>query len=166
MIVSEEEALERVNSPNNLVHKLFEVRKLHSGRTGPKSIPPMVTALAVSTAAITGNQKESAEAFGMHQTNVSYHKNGSKNEETNSLIKKSVDDVHNKALDGMLSCLEHLQPKIEGVKKATDLANIAGNLAKIVERTTPKDNSNKTNVQVVVYAPRTKGEEEYESIAV
>jgi len=166
MIVHEDEALERVNSPNNLTNKLLEIRKLHSNRTGPKAIPPMVTALAVTSSIISGSQKASGEAFGMTQANVAYHKNHGKNEETQDLIKKQVGDVHSKALDGMIACLDGLKDKIPNVKKATDLSSIASNLARVVEKTSPKETNINTNVKVLVYQPRTREEAEYESIAV
>lgn len=166
IIVEESEALARVNSPDNLVNKLYDVRKLHINRTGPKGIPPMITALAVTTAAISGDQVESAKTFGMTQANLSYHKNETKNPETAALIKSNIDTVHSKALDGMLACLDTLQPKIEHVKKATDLANIAGNLAKIVERTSPKVDQHSTYVKVVLHQPTDKLEADYESMAV
>lgn len=165
IIVDESEALARVSSPNNLTNKLVEVRKLHSNRTGRKEIPPMVTALAVATSVVS-TQKSAGETFGMTQGNVSYTKNHGKNEETQELIKKNVDTVHEKALDGMMKCLDFLNPKLENVKKATELASIASNLARVVEKTSPKDITNSTNVKVVVYAPRERTEDEYESIAV
>lgn len=166
VLVTEEEALERVNSPNNLTHKLHEIRQLHANRNGRKNIPPMIQALAVSTSIISGDQESSAKSFGMTQENISYLKNESKNEETKDLIKHNVQTVHEKALDSMLDCLTLIKPKLENVKKATELSSIASNLARVVEKTTPKDNSVSTNVKVVVYAPRDKSETEYESMAV
>lgn len=163
MIVDETEALQRVNSPDNLTYKL---RALHTNRTGPKGIPPMITALAVATSVITGDQQASAKAFGMTQENLSQMKNHSKNPELQDAIKKNIASVHEKALDGMLACLDFIKPKLENVKKATELSSIASNLARVVEKTSPKEASVTTNVQIVVHQPRSHSEEEYESIAV
>lgn len=163
MIVNEEEALERVNSKENLTYKL---RQLHAGRTGPKNIPPMIKALAVSISKVD-TQENAGEAFGLSQQAISQYANGKhKDTEAKDLIKKSIASVHEKALDGMLSCLDFIKPKLENVKKATELSSIASNLARVVEKTSPKEANVTTNVQIVVHQPRSHSEEEYESIAV
>lgn len=163
MIVNEEEALLRLTSKENLTYKL---RALHTNRTGSKGIPPMVTALAITTATLSGDQESAAKSFGMTQENLSQMKNHSPNVELQSLIKKNIDSVHEKALDGMLACLDSMKDKIPNVKKATELSTIASNLARVVEKTSPKENNHHTNVQIIVHQPRTHGEDEYESISV
>lgn len=161
MIVDEEKVLERLNSPDNLVNKL-EVRPMYTNRNGRGNLTPMVQTLAVTLGELD-TQKAAGEVFGITQQSVSYLKNDGKNVDR-SFVKSKVADVHEKALDAMIDSIELLKPKLKDVKKAVELSAIASNLGRVIEKTSPKEANNQTNVKVVVYAPTQKSEEQYEEV--
>lgn len=163
MIVTEEIAQARLNSPNNLVNKMIKIDKLHGGDRGPRNIPPMVQTLAVAIAKID-SQESAAQLTGMTQENVSYLANKGKRVDQD-LVKNTVATVHNQALDAMLDCIGLIKPKLGDVKKATELSKIAADMSKVVNNTTPKEAA-QANVQVHVYAPRMRDEREYEELTV
>jgi len=192
MIVSEEEAFARLNSPNNLVNQLkvlhseieyeeleveetkveiippkssnVQIEDLHWGRTGPKNIPPMIQTLAVELAAV-GTQKDAAEFAGVSQQTVSSYASGKAGNPDLTKARSRINDLHTTALDAMIDSIELLKPKLKDVKKATDLSVIASNLGKVVSKTTPKESAT-TNVRVVVFAPAQKDEDYYEEMVV
>lgn len=159
MIVDEEQALERLNSPDNLVNQL-EVRKLIGpGRPeNRKNTPDMINTLAVAAACET-SLRAAGKEFGLNHTGVNYHK---KNTDAG---KAGVDLARSQALDLMLESITLLKPKLQDVKKATDLSKIATDMARVVEKTTPRETA-QTNVKVVVFNPGTKDEDSYEEITV
>lgn len=168
MIVNEEEALARLNSPDNLVNKLkeqtppssnIEYKDLYSNREGPKAIPPMIQTLAVTLGRLD-SQQAAASALDMSQANVSYLTNHGKKVDRDQ-VEKKVDKVHSDALDGMLEAIGLIKPKLQDVKKATDLSAIAANLGKVVRNTTPQEKAT-TNVKVIVYSPSQNAEADYE----
>jgi hypothetical protein len=159
IIVKEEDALKRVNSPDNLLNKLLEIKDLHSGRTGPKNIPPMVKDLIGVTAALT-TCREASESVDK-QVNVSTafkYRNDVREKKDSKLT-----EVHNLALDAMINSIKALNDL--PVKKATDASRIAADMARVVDKTSPREAGN-TNIQVVMFAPRQKDETEFETIEV
>lgn len=164
MIVNEDNALARLLSPDNLVNKL-ELRKLHSNRNGRKEIPPMVQTLMVDLHE-NENQKQAevAKQFGVTQAEVSYlHREGK--HVNREIVDRNTNKVHDKALESMISCIDTLAPLIPNMKKATDLSKVAADMARVVEKTAPK-NEVTSNVKVVIYAPNNHGEDKYEEIVV
>lgn len=183
MFVNESEAIERLNSKDNLVNKLksssvseveseviveeeiqesnIEIRDLHPGRTGSK-LNPMMRTLLVETAILGGSQTRAAQAFGVTQPNVSALISKGKDIDRDR-VKDSVSSAHSKALDVMLSSIELIQNKLPDVKKATDLSKIAADMGRVIEKTTPKESAT-TNVRVVVMAPMMREERDYEEI--
>lgn len=163
MIVDDEIANARLESPDNLVNKL-ERRELHSNRNGAGHIPPMIQTLALETGILT-TQKAAAETFGMKQQTVSYYENGGGKNIDRDRVKSDVAKVHEGALEAMLESINLLKPKLVDVRKATDLSVIASNLGRVIEKTTPKEAA-QTNIKVVVFAPTIKHEDDYEEMVV
>lgn len=162
MIISEEEARLRLESPNNLANKLkVDIKPLHSNRNGRGNIPPMVQTLAVALGEID-TQAAAAKAFNMTPANASYLTREGKHVDRD-FVKAKVHTAHNNALDAMLQSINLLGPKLEHVKKATDLSKIASDMASVVNKTTPQQ-AQQTNLVVVAYAPRMKEESEFEEL--
>lgn len=177
MILSESVALDRLNSEENLVNRFSltptkdNVTVMPLGRGGKesgfKNFPQYTRNLiAVMTRSGQMNQVEAAAAFGTSQQNVSKIENG---------LTKSVDE---KAVESLLApirdvALERLQASLGLITddklancKAIDLSNIASNLSRVVDKTLPRTREGGTNVQVVVFSPETRREENYRSIEV
>jgi hypothetical protein len=159
MILDEEQVNLRLDSPDNLINKLL-IKPLHNS-PGPRGIPPMVQTLAVALGQID-SQPAAAKAFGMAQQNVSYLTHHGKNIDRD-FVKEKVTSAHSSALDAMLESISLLGPKLKDVKKASELARIADNMASVVNKTTPHTNT-PSNLVVVAYAPRMKDEAEFEQV--
>jgi hypothetical protein len=160
MFCTDEEALERLLSPDNLINKL-EVRNLHSRNTQNNKLNPMMATLAVETALLS-TQQEAAEAFGVCQQDISHLTNKGKSIDRDK-VKDSVGRAHSAALDIMLESISLLGPKLKDVKKATDLSRIAADMGRAVEKTTPREVAG-TNLKVVVFQPIIKQEKDYDVI--
>lgn len=163
MIVTEEEANLRLESPDNLINKLgtnIQIKDLHSNRNGRGHIPPMIQTLAVALGKVD-TQSAAAQEFGMSPGNVSYLTREGKNVDR-SVVKEAVATVHSNALDAMLESISLLKPKLKDVRKCTDLSKIASDMAAVVKRTSVEEKTNDTRLVVVAYAPRQKDESEFE----
>lgn len=154
MIITEEEANLRLESSDNLCNKLIEIRKLHTHVTHT----PIEKAIA-GIAHLNGEPCRDVEEWsGIGKTTVNDVKNG-------DLLKHTVQTAHERALDTMLASMDLIKPKLENVKKATDLSKIAADMARVVEKTSPKE-ANQTNIKVVVFSPTIKVEGQYEEMVV
>jgi hypothetical protein len=158
MIVNEDVALERIESPNNLCNKLFEIRKLHKSTEHE----PIIKAIAALDHLNGTPCKEVEAEFGIPKTSVNDIKNGKHSFDP---LKKHRHDAHEKALETMLESMDLIRPKLSNISKATDLSKIAADMARVVEKTTPKEAA-QNNLKVVVFAPRMKDENEFEELAV
>lgn len=163
------EALARIDSPDNLVNKLrlqgsnVEIRDRFARNTQKKNLPPMIQTLAVASGIVDG-QATAGKTFGVSQPDISYLTREGKGVNRDQ-VKQTVSDVHQQALDGMLTAIGLLGPKLHDVKKATDLSRVAADLSRVVNNTSPKEGPT-TNVKVVVFSPVIRGEEQYEEIVV
>lgn len=174
MFLTDEEAKSRISSLDNLVNKL-ELRKVHNGgRPKGRKNDTQESRLAVAEDAIVLGPTKAAEIHNTTISRASLLSDGvvthglSSDEELAPAVQNKKEQVHEKALDIVMSSLGLLENQIGKVFKAKDLASIAANMARIAEKTggrlsnNPEDN--KPKVQVVVYAPRMRGEEEFEVI--
>lgn len=162
MIVDEEVALERLNHPNNLINKLVEHRDLHNRNTQKKMFPPMIQELAVSIGAATSNVA-AGKAFGMSGNNVGYLRD---NVVEPDKIADRIKNVHEAALDSMVEAIGLIKPKLADIKRASELSKVAADMARVVEKTSPKEKGDTTNIKVVVYNPIMKTEDQYEEATV
>lgn len=174
MFISNEEANNRVSSLDNLINKL-ELRKTHNGgRPKGRKNDSIEKRLEIATTAIEKGCVAAAEEHNTTPSRASLlsngiitHGNGSDEELGNKVLEKKQ-SIHDKALDIITQSLLGLEGKLGEVKKPTELAAIAVEMAKVAEKTggklAQKNEDSKPNVQVVIYAPRMKAENEYETI--
>jgi len=171
MIYNEEKALERVNSEDNLINKLqriksgnLEVRKLPRSE-GPKQIPPMVQEL-IGVAAALSSGAEASRVFGAVTPQMAnLYKNGETNS-TRGRVAEHIETIHTKAIDAMLASIDKVTELVPNVRKATDASIIASNMAKVIEKTTAKQEDTKNRVVIVAYAPNMKLESDFDTIEV
>lgn len=117
--------------------------------------------------------KVTADTFGLTRRRVDqlvHGKNGEqkvRNDIVEEGIKSTLGIVSDRALEIILASMNHLTDDALATQKPKDLAGIAKDMAVIHEKTQPKQVSNTVNgPQFIVYAPRTKSEEEYDIIEV
>ena len=184
MILADEKALERLNSENNLANRFARsvkaargadnVKYKHThylptyrrGHAESKDNLPVETRNEIAIRARSGmeTQEEIAADYGISQQNVSAIATGKTSSEP-EVVGKALDKIRDKALDRLLASLGFLtDDKLSGCD-AKDLSQIAANVSRVVEKTTPKVDEG-SKVQVVVYAPQVRQEEKYKIIEV
>lgn len=177
--ISEEEADRRLTSPDNLCVQMvpesgdLNILKLHNGgkNEGDKNIPLEIQAV-IGAAAHLDTAKNVADEFGVSPQQVHNLKHGrttylkGKNEKLVDALgieKKKVADL---ALQRTLEAMGVIKPSdLEG--KPVQAADVALKMANVFEKMSPKEASTDgSNVQVNVFVPRVKNEEEYDVIEV
>lgn len=174
MFINDDEAKTRLSSLDNLINKL-QLKRIHNGGRplNRKNDTDDARERVAETAIIKGPTQAAIE----HDTTISRasllskgiitHGLGNDEELTPRVVSKRQ-QVHEKALDIIVASLGQLEPQLNGVKKARDLSAIAADMAKIADRTTPREVTadGKPNVQVIVYAPRIRDESEYDVVEI
>jgi hypothetical protein len=139
-----------------------------NGRTpGAKNTPDILFPIIGAAARISGTV-ETAKAFGISPNSVSAIKNyGRKSYETpvvpgmKDKINELSEQAQEKAIDRMvraISCIT--DSKLENAK-ISDLSSVAANMARVVEKTTPKTGEN-TGLRIVILAPSMRTSDSYE----
>lgn len=179
MILEETDALDRINSENNLINRLRVKILPHGGRKeGQIAIPEPVRHLLGSLANESEeSQAQIAELFGVSQVTVSDAKRGlvgdrydeDLDESNEKVTKKTADDAHEAALDCLMDTLSGLSGKIKtesSTLKAKDLSKIATDMSRVMGSLKPAEKSgdNINNTQVIVYQPVQRKEAQYEVI--
>lgn len=179
MILEETDALDRINSVDNLINRL-KVRVLpHGGRKeGDIAIPEPVRHLLGSLANESEeSQAQIAELFGVSQVTVSDAKRGlvgdrydeDLDESNQKSTKRTADDAHDSALNCLMETLTGLGGKLKEESKsmkAKDLSKIATDMSRVIGQLKPADKNGDqiNNTQVIVYQPVQRKENQYEVI--
>lgn len=182
MFIEEDKFTTRVSSLDNLINRLdgnrVDYRRVGkgngAGRPKGRRNDSLQERLAIAEDAILHGPTEAAE---IHDTTISRasllssgvvtHSKGS-DEKLAPVVVSKKEKINQKALDLIQCALDNLEPQLDEVTKPTDLVGIAESLSKIAERTATKNpqEENKPQVQVVVFAPRMKEMDEFETIDV
>jgi predicted transcriptional regulator len=119
-----------------------------------------------------GTAKEIANAYGISQSSVNAYAGGATS--TSRLVEGKLDEklIENNRKIGRFAQVKlskalkfMTDSKLESAK-ATELSTIAANMAKVVEKTTPKVPENVVNNNIVFYSPQQIGEGNFETIDV
>lgn len=112
-------------------------------------------------------QKELAEAFDTTQAEVSQIERGKVKSVDESIVEKKLFSVRESALDRLTQAVLGITDDKMSNVKATDLSNIAKNLAFVVERTAPRqDLPGGSAAQIIIYAPSLRDENSYKVVEV
>jgi transcriptional regulator with XRE-family HTH domain len=133
-----------------------------TSREGKPNLPVFVR----TTMAILAEgepQSSVAKEFGVSQMTVSKAKNG-KTKTDRSEIDMVRNAVQDKALERLMVSLNLINDDKLSSSSAKELSGIAANMAKVVDRTAPKGQLDGANVQLLVYAPQIKAEDNYRVI--
>lgn len=192
MFINDEEFDRRVNRDDNLITKLRK-DKNHKGRgeikdgqgrqKGDNNVPPIVREI-VGTLAQFDSRSSIADAFNVSPAQVSNYKNGmvtpqlgdshDENIRLQQAIDRNLSRVRDKALEKLVMTLDAITPeKVHTTVKAKDLSAVASNLSSIVQKSMPiaiqrriHESSGSAQVQLNLYAPTTKDEQDYEVITI
>jgi transcriptional regulator with XRE-family HTH domain len=187
MLLTEDQAQERLNSSNNLANrfsngKVVEVEESENGteseeiriqeillkrpkRTGVAGLSVEQRDEIALRARAGEHQSSLAEEFGISQPNVSYIESGKTKGISEDKVNKQVAAVQDKALQRLMSALNLLdEDKLSGCS-AKDLSTIASNMGRVVEKTLPKTPET-DRINLVIYAPELKPEKSYKTVEI
>ena len=179
--MSDSEIAERLESPNNLMNKLVEIRKMGDdrGKRGGDIGVRMKELIGGLANESKENQTAIAEVFGVGQSVVSessrglvhtrFDKSLAEKVGSNKATEKKLETAHELALDAMVESLTAITPeKLNSIDKPERLARIAESMSRIagtIRGNNEEAKGNKVAVQVVLFQPRgLKKEEEYETV--
>lgn len=186
MIMNDNEILSRLNSPDNIVNKLFnspvgESRVIIKPlRDKPKvqgnDLPPMIKELIAGVVVESSESQASiAKTFGVSHSLVNQTARGLVGARVDESLKEAAkpvntkeptkeDKAHDLALDAMVDSLGLLNSKLAAVNKPTELARIARDMSTISNNIKQgrgdSDGEKKPVVQVILFAPQ---EQKHES---
>jgi hypothetical protein len=182
MILTEEQAKSRLDSPNNLASRfsgtsVFQLppkspkdskgRFIRKPGERGKNVPKFIK----NTAAILNRTKSETQTkigkeFGIAQVSASNYKNG-KNGVEEDKIEEKVKSIRDAAIEKLMYSMGCITPEKMDKAPLGDLSQVAARMSQIIERTLPKDIDNPgRNIQLVIHAPSTKAEKNYNVIDV
>lgn len=194
MILTDEAAKARLNSPNNLANRFGRgpnpvtesQPSLEESNEGPAPLPNAIEIRkqtrpgnpgyrlpneVKTTIAILGRagvpQRELAKQFGTTQGEVSFIERGKSKGVDESIVDKRLASVHSSALDKLTAAVLGITEDKLANTKAGTLSSIARNLASVVEKTAPRQAIDpNAGPQIIIYAPEIKSEASYKTIEV
>jgi len=173
MVVSSEEfelEIMRLRAPASSIVKMDK-----KGRNGAREIPDEIRKLIASTAlAGEGTGKEIAKAFGVSQSSVEAYKNDAVSTTTydkpNADLANHNDKVRERirgrAQNKLALALKYITPEKLQSAKATDLSMVAANMARVVDKVTPKEPDRAVQNNIIFYSPQQVGMGNFEVIDV
>jgi|SRR5215471_2662309 len=191
MELSEKQANERLNSPNNLANKLAEFRRnkklqldkeggvlaVNSGRRLPY-IPALVrTQIADKLLGGEITVKQASEQYQVSTGTISNIKRAaekiqleeyafSQQEKENKREQFLIDAIKDQASEKMLLAMGLITPEKLEKLKATDLSRVAADLSRAISDVTPKNQTQGAAVNLVIYAPEVKPEDRYKIVEI
>lgn len=169
MILTAEEAEKRLNSPDNLATKFGEPKVIPLKQPGRKEDVPNIPvqkreAIAVK-ARIGTKQRELAAEFKTTQAHVSQLERGIDKSIDSERVNDEVSLARDEALQKLLVSMKLITPKKLERLKAVELGAMAARMSTVVKNLTPEEKAQNT-VQVVVYAPELRKEENFKTLEV
>ena len=168
MLISQAEMEKRLKSQNNLANKLkaAQVPGVTSSNERAPQVPhdSSIRKIAGVLASIDKPSVVSRElGLTPGQVRTAAH---SKKQSVREAVQETKDRVSELALNQLLGTLGLLTPDSMVGEKPKDIANVAASLSKVVSNMTPKETRDSANIQVVIYAPPQKSEDNYKTLDV
>lgn len=186
MILSDEEAFERLNSGDNIINlvdvnksagslKVVDTNDSNVGKRGP-AVPDLIRRLIAQTAnGSDETQAEIANVFGVGIPTVSNSARGLIHNRLDTGLQEiglktreeKTELAHNEALDSLVLSLGLVKDTIGEVTSAKEAAKLAVDMSRIVVNLRDKDNDGpKIKTLVIVSMPQQKKESQFETIDV
>jgi len=172
---------DRIAGEDNLAHKLV-TKPLHVGgrKNGDNNLSPMMRTLIGAAAKLDDNNSSTAKAFGVSDRAVANYRDGKTSESMAvepaaiSALDKVVEQGRDRRAEAKEKAIDRLASLFDGpistenldTLKPREAISAAKDLATVIDRVTPKDQSVDNRVQFVVFTPRQKEEKEYETIEI
>jgi hypothetical protein len=125
-------------------------------KPGTKHVPETLRIIAGAAGHFSGIVKV--------QDNLAISDSDAWNNKKHPKVEKIVDQAQVKAAERLLEALGLITPEKMENAKLRDLSAVAADMARILEKTSDKAAPNIQQTQILIYAPRTKDEDEYKII--
>jgi len=163
MILDQEEARRRLNSPRNLLNALprssVNFEPLHKTNGRGKAIPQSLKVIA-GVLSKTERTEEITDALEIPKSALK-----NKNPEVRSAIEQTTEKIRDLALNKLMASLGLINDDSLSVCGAKDASLVARNLASVAHQLAPRDTA-AAGVTLVVYAPQQRQEKYYDVIDV
>lgn len=152
-----------------------EVKEIEHGRgLGKLETPPSVRALIATEALVGVPSKELSETFGVSPSSVSAYKNGatstSSYHEPDPKLKEAIDSSRDRiigpAQSRLIKALEAISDEKLNDAKVSIASGVARDMSTIIKNLQPDPSVIVNQNKVIVFRPRQKEEDDYESIVV
>jgi len=195
MLLSPEEAQARLKSPDNLANIPAEKKVQNAGehstrfsrrdqiigsislrpfwnggrREGDENVPSFIREIAAQAAQFEPTSVV-AKNLGLSKSQVDQYKDGcvtpgEKDTALSQAIDKKLDSVRELAINKLVASLNGINDDKLGKLKATELAQVAANMSKVVDSSAKKDKGTGVD-RIIVFAPEQKTETHYTTIEV
>lgn len=159
---------------NRLQGRTAQVIPLPKMGRGSKAETPESLRNLIAGDSLNGNgtAKEIANAYGVSQSSVNAYAGAATS--TDRMVAGRLDEkllennrkIGRTAQVKLSKAIQHITDEKLQAAKATDLSSIAANMARVVEKTTPKVLEGVTNNNIIFYSPQQIRPENYEVIDV
>ena len=171
MILTEEQANERLSSENNLANRfkggevVVVERVIPTAGKNKVNLTEEVRTEIATRARAGASRKELAEEFDVTVGEVSLLKAGKIKGIDEAKVSDAIQVVQDRALNRLMASLNLLDDdKLSGCS-AKDLSVIASNMGRVVEKTSPKV-AGDNNATLIIYAPQIRDERFYKVVEV
>lgn len=163
----------REEGPNEDADQMVSIRPVHNGgrREGDSNVPEVLRNVAAILTNSGETSKSVAQALGVSKSSVDQYKEGNTSfgrpsKEIKSVLKAQLEIIQDKAIEKMLSGINHIDfDDEEKMKKTTmrDVSAILVNLQKLVD---PRANEpeKQDSTRLIVYAPTVRNEQHFEVV--
>ncbi len=168
MILTKEQAEERLKNENNLANRFSSGKIIELPRKGKREGEGNLTVLErteiASRARLGEKQEVLAAEFNTSKMNVSFIERGKTKGIDEEKVEQQVNAVKDKALERLMKSLGLLDDDKLSKCSAKDLSVIASNMGRVYEKTTSQREASPT--QVIIYAPQLRDENRFKTIEV
>lgn len=159
------------SEPDRLEEKVIDIKR---GRGQVNEVPEALRGLIATESLSGAKAKLLAQTFGVSESSISAYKNGATSTTTyhkpDSKLEKAITD-HREAIIGpatakLMAAINAItEEKLEGAK-VRDVAGVASSMSQVIKNMTPDSGGLVNNQQVIIFKPRMREEDEYETIEV
>lgn len=156
---------------DRLIEKVVDIQR---GRGNTSEVPEPLRAL-IATESLSGAQtKLLAETFGVSEHSVKAYAHGATSLRTynkpdpalTKAIENHREQIIGPATSRLLAAINAITEEKLDKAKVRDVAGVASSMSQVIKNMTPDSNGITNNQQVIIYKPRMRAEDEYETIEV
>jgi uncharacterized protein (DUF4415 family) len=172
LVVDDEDFELELKRLNEKVAQVVPMPKM--GRPDGATETPESLRKLIASDSITGNgtAKQIAEAYGVSQSSVNAYAGGATS--TDRMVAGKLDNdlvqanqrIGRRAQRKLNLALKHITEDKLRDAKATDISQVAANMSRIIEKTTPKVPETQVQNNIIFYSPQQIGEGNYDVIDV